>query len=200
MSQPDRYKLLIGGIVPRPIAWVSTRSPDGRLNLAPFSFFCGISSNPMTLCFCPANREDGTTKDTLRNAFLPADGGTGEFVVNMVSHSLAVAMSASAAELPYGESEFDYAKVRSVASEKVNVPRVAECVLAYECRTMQVIQFNPGAPSGGNMVIGEVVGVWAKDGLVNARHHIDAAQLDAIGRMGGMTYCTTRERFDMNRG
>jgi len=200
LSQADRYKLLIGGIVPRPIAWVSTRSPDGKLNLAPFSFFCGISSNPMTLCFCPANREDGSMKDSLRNALPLAEGGTGEFVVNVVSHALAGPMSASAADLPYRESEFAYARVTPEPSRVVQCPRVGEAMLAYECRTLQVLQLKPGVPAGGNMVIGEVVGVFAREGLVNARHHVDAAQLDAIGRMGGNTYCTTRDRFEMARG
>ncbi|MCA9307137.1 MAG: flavin reductase, partial [Phycisphaerales bacterium] len=102
---PDRYKLLIGGIVPRPIAFVSTLSMSNRLNLAPFSFFAGVSSNPMTILFCPANKPDGTDKDTLRNALPVAEGGRGEFVVNVVSHAFARQMSACAEELPFGDSE-----------------------------------------------------------------------------------------------
>src|SRR5580765_603384 len=82
LSQADRYKLLIGCIVPRPIAFVSTVSPSGRLNLAPFSFFNGVGSDPMTLLFCPANKPDGSEKDTLRNCKPVSEGGTGQFVVN----------------------------------------------------------------------------------------------------------------------
>ena len=83
MAAPDRYKLLIGCIVPRPIAFVSTISPDGRaLNLAPFSFFNGVGSNPMTVLFCPVNKPDGSEKDTLRNCKPVDEGGTGQFVVN----------------------------------------------------------------------------------------------------------------------
>lgn len=200
LSGADRYKLLIGGIVPRPIAWVSSRGMDGRVNLAPFSFFCGVSARPMTLCFCPANREDGTMKDTLRNVLPPDEGGTGEFVVNVVSHEHSLKMSATAAELPYGESEFAFAGLTEAKAAVVGCPRVGEAAMAFECRTLKVLQLAPGEASGGNMVIGEVVSVFARDGVVNARHHVDPAQLDAIGRMGGMTYCTTRERFEMQRG
>ena len=78
----ERYKLLIGCIVPRPIAMVTTVSPDGAVNLAPFSFYNGVGSNPMTVLFCPANQPDGSEKDTLRNCKPVAEGGVGEFVVN----------------------------------------------------------------------------------------------------------------------
>ena len=96
ISQPDRYKLLIGLITPRPIAWVSTISPDGRLNLAPFSFFTGVGSNPMLVMFCPANKPDGSEKDSLRNAKPVGEGGQGEFVISIVSHALGAAMSRTA--------------------------------------------------------------------------------------------------------
>src|SRR5215470_5600209 len=107
LSQSDRYKLMIGCIVPRPIAFVSTTSPDGRHNLAPFSFFNGVGSDPMTLLFCPANKPDGTPKDSLRNAQLPADGGLGEFVVNIATEAYERKVAAAAEPLPYGESEFE---------------------------------------------------------------------------------------------
>ena len=116
---PDRYKLLIGGIVPRPIAFVSTLSMSNKLNLAPFSFFAGVSSNPMTILFCPANKPDGTDKDTLRNALPVAEGGRGEFVVNVVSHVFARQMSACAEELPFGDSEFDLSGLTARSSTRV---------------------------------------------------------------------------------
>lgn len=196
----ERYKLLIGGIVPRPIALVSTRSVDGRLNLAPFSFFCGVGSNPMTLLFCPANNDRGEEKDTLRNAKPVEEGGTGEFVVNVVSHAMARRMAACAEPLGYGESEFALSGLTPASSVRVSPPRVGESLLSYECRTVRVIRTNPGAPAGGNVVMGEVVHVHAAEGLVNERHHVDAGMLDAIGRMGGLSYCTTRERFEMPMG
>ncbi|MGH7244361.1 MAG: flavin reductase family protein [Phycisphaerales bacterium] len=200
LPQPDRYKLLIGGVLPRPIALVSSISPSGAPNLAPFSFFSGVGSNPMTMLFCPAAKPDGSDKDTLRNVSLPADGGTGEFVVNVVSYALGRRTAASAEPLPYEESEFVFAGLTPEPSMKVRPQRVAESLLSYECVTRQVIRTNPGAPDSGNIVLGEVVGIRAAPGLINDRHHIDPHLLDAIGRMGGATYCTTRDRFDMPRG
>lgn len=196
----DRYKLLIGLIVPRPIALVSTISADGRTNLAPFSFFCGVGSEPMMLAFCPALDGKGQDKDTLRNALLPADGGTGEFVVNVVTESIARQVAAAAEELPYGQSEFDLTGLTPMPSSVVRPPRVAQCPAAFECVTRQVVRTNPGVPASGTMVLGEIVRVHAIDGILNERLHTDAAKLAAFGRMGGPTYCTTRDRFDLPRG
>lgn len=196
----DRYKLMIGGIVPRPIALVSSMSVSGAHNLAPFSFFAGVSSNPMTLLFCPANKPDGSEKDTLRNVLPVAEGGRGEFVVNIVSHSFAHRMSACAEELPYGESEFDLSGLTMRRSAKIAPPGVAESLLSFECVTQRVIRLNPGMPAGGNIVLGEVVWIHAGDGLLNERHHVDPALLDAVGRMGGMSYSTTRDRLEIPLG
>ncbi|MEO1009425.1 MAG: flavin reductase family protein [Planctomycetota bacterium] len=200
LATGDRYKLLIGTIVPRPIAFVSTASPDGRTNLAPFSFFCGVGSNPMTLAFCPANTDDGGEKDTLRNAKPQGEGGTGEFVVNVATEAIARQVAAAAEALGYGDSEFDLTGLTPAASRVVAPPRVAECPVSFECRTLQVIRTNPGQPAGGNLVLGEVVHVHVRDGLLNDRHHTDAAKLRAFGRMGGPEYCTTRDRFSMPWG
>lgn len=201
LAQVDRYKLLIGGIVPRPIALVSTISPGGHVNVAPFSFFAGVGSNPMTLLFCPANTEQGTEKDSLRNAKPLSEGGTGEFVVNIVSVSIARQMAACAEPLPYGESEFNLAGFTAAPSETIKAPRVAESQISYECKTTQVIRTNPGQPAGGNIVIGEVLRVHVRDEIINDRLHIDAGLLDAIGRMGGPgAYCTTREKIDIPPG
>jgi flavin reductase (DIM6/NTAB) family NADH-FMN oxidoreductase RutF len=200
LASADRYKLLIGAIVPRPIAWVSTVSAEGRPNLAPFSFFNGAGSTPMSLLFCPANKADGSMKDTLRNCLPEAEGGTGEFVVNVVRHAQAGPMSVTAEELPYGESEWSLAGLEAEASGVVRPGRVKGSPLAFECRTHQVIRLAAGVPGGANVVIGRVVAVWAEEGLVNARQHVDAAKLDAIGRMGGDGYCTTRDRLSIPRG
>jgi flavin reductase (DIM6/NTAB) family NADH-FMN oxidoreductase RutF len=200
-SQAERYKLLIGAIIPRPIAFVSTASPDGRhLNLAPFSFFNGVGSNPMTLLFCPANKPDGSEKDTLRNCKPPEEGGTGEFVVNVASHAYAKHVAAASEALPYGESEFDLTGLTMAPSVAVGPPRVKESPVAFECRTVQVVRTNPGAPAGGNIVIGRVVHVFVRDDLINERFHIDPAALDAIGRMGGLGYTRTRDLFEMPMG
>ncbi|HLP84100.1 MAG TPA: flavin reductase family protein [Phycisphaerales bacterium] len=200
LSIQDRYKLMIGAIVPRPIAFVSTISPAGKLNLAPFSFFAGVGSNPMTLLFCPANTPEGEEKDTLRNAKPTSEGGVGQFVVNIITADIAEQMALCAEPLAYGESEFDLARLTPTPSHTVKPPRVAECPVSFECITRNVIRTNPGEPAGGNIVLGEVVHIHVADGFVNDRLHMDYTKLTAIGRMGGMSYCTTKDRFDLPRG
>ncbi len=224
LSQEDRYKLLIGLIVPRPIAWVSTISPPtklhprGQVNLAPFSFFNGVGSNPLMLLFCPANKPDGSEKDTLRNCKFDSDidpitglGGTGEYVVNIVDETHARQMAACAEPLAYGESEFDLAGLRSEPSVIVKPPRVSGSPASFECLTHQIIRTNPGQPGGGNIVLGRVVHIHVRDDLADdafrARFHTDPAKLRAIGRMGGMGYCKTGDlvggaspRFEMVMG
>ncbi len=197
LSIPDRYKLLIGGIVPRPIAFVSTISPGGLPNLAPFSFFSGIGSNPMTLLFCPANHPDGREKDSLRNAEFTERGGVGEFVVNVATEEYARQVAAASEVLPYGESEFDLVGLTQTPSVRVRPPRVLESPVAFECRTREILRLNPGGDRGGNIVVGEVVHLYVRDDLINDRYHIDPEKLRAIGRMGGPVYTRTRDRFEM---
>jgi len=213
ISQADRYKLLIGGVIPRPIAFVSTLSSTGALNLAPFSFFAGVASEPMSLLFCPANRPDGTIKDTLRN-IVEGGGGLadsagkdvdegGEFVINTVSEAFERQMAACAEPLPHGESEFDLSGLTPASSTVVKPPRVAESPLSFECRAMRIIRLAPGVPGGGNIVIGRVVHIHAADSLVNDRFHVDPDKLRAIGRMGGTGYVRTgdpAQRFNMPMG
>lgn len=196
----DRYKLMIGCIVPRPIALVSTVGADGRVNLAPFSFFNGVGSDPMTILFCPVNRTDGGEKDTLRNCKPRAEGGTGEFVVSAAFEAIAREIAAAAEPLPYGESEFDLTGLATAASVRVRAPRVASSPWAFECETVQVVRTNPGRAAGGNVVIGRVVHVHVDDALVDARFHVDPERLRAVGRMGGIGYARTRERYEMPLG
>jgi len=195
----DRYKMLIGSVTPRPIALVSSMSASGHANLAPFSFFTGVGTSPMLITFCSANKRDGGDKDTIRNLD-PEVGGTGEFVVNIVSHAMAPRMSATAEELPYGESEWDLSGLTKAPSRIVAPARVAESPISLECRLWKVIRTNPGVRGGGNMVMGEVVWVHARDGVMDARFHADAGRIDSIGRMGGPTYTRTRDRFDIPPG
>jgi len=195
------YKLMIGAIMPRPIAVVGTRAPDGSsINLAPFSFFCGVGSNPMTLCFCPANDDAGAEKDTLRNAKPMAEGGSGEFTVSVAPHRIIRQIVAAGEDLAYGQSEFELAGLTPVPGVKVRSPRVAESPIAFECRTLQVIRTNVGAPSGGNIVLGAVELIHVDDGVIDARGRLDPARLDLVGRMAGLGYCTTRDRFDLPWG
>jgi len=200
ISIRDRYTLLIGAIVPRPIAFVSTLSTNGEPNLAPYSFFNGVGSNPMTLLFCPVNLPDGSEKDTLRNSKPVAEGGTGEFVVNVAVESYSHEVSAAAESLPSGESEFDLTRLDTAPSRVIKPPRVAASPVAFECRTLQVIRTNPGVPGGGNIVLGEVVHVYVRDEIIDERLRIDPARLQAIGRMGGLSFCRTGDRFELPRG
>jgi flavin reductase (DIM6/NTAB) family NADH-FMN oxidoreductase RutF len=195
LSGTERYKLLIGGILPRPIAVVSTVDGEGRPNLAPFSFFNGIGSDPMTLLFCPSNKPDGAEKDSLRNA-----DASGEFVVNVAPDRIIEKVAAAAEPLPAGQSEFEFAGLDPAPSRVVAPPRLSVSPLSYECRTLQVLRLNPGVSGGGNVVIGEVVHVFVEDDLIDERYRIDPAGLDLVGRMGGFEYARTRDRFRVRAG
>lgn len=189
----DTYRLLIGGIVPRPIAWVSTVAPDGRRNLAPFSFFTAICSVPPTLCFAPGRTPGGGKKDTLANV-----EATGEFVVNVVGEAHAAAMSHTAATVAPDIDEFALAGLVAVPSTVVRPPRVAGVPVAYECRVAQVVHVGGDHPGAGSLVIGTVVRIhvaaaaW-RDGRIDT----DAAR--QVGRAAGDDYVRTRDRFAMRR-
>ena len=195
----DRYKLLIGSVVPRPIAFVSTISPAGAHNLAPYSFFTAVGSNPMTLLFCPATKPDGSDKDTLRNCLPPEEGGVCEFWSTWL-RDLCAKGGCRGRDAPYGESEFDLTGLTPLPSSKVRPPRLAQSPVAFECETVQILRTAPDRPASGNVVMGRVVYIHVDDVLINDRFHIDADRLEAIGRMGGLEYCRTRDRFEMPRG
>jgi len=191
----DIYKLMIGAIVPRPIALVSTISVDGIRNLAPFSFFTGISSKPPLICFCPGPRsESGPRKDTLINVSM-----TKEFVVNIVSEEIAEAMNLTSGEYPSGVDEFEVAGLTPAPSDLVKPPRVAESHVSMECRVALAIEFGD-EPGGGNLIVGEILRFHLDERVISENLRIDPDKLRAIGRMGGPTgYTRTRDRFDMIR-
>lgn len=190
----EAYQWMIAAITPRPIAWVSTVSAAGVANLAPFSFFSGVTSNPPTLMFVPVNNRDGRAKDTVRNI-----EETREMVVNVVSADLAAAMSATAAALPPEESEFAYAGLAATPSLRVKPPRVAEARVAFECTLHSIVKIGEGA-GAANVVFGLIQCAHVVEAVLDAAGKIDAAKLDAVGRMGGNDYCYTRERFELERG
>jgi flavin reductase (DIM6/NTAB) family NADH-FMN oxidoreductase RutF len=200
LSQAERYRLMIGCIVPRPIAFVSTVSPDGAPNLAPYSFFNGVGSEPMTMMFCPANKPDGSDKDTLRNCRPIEEGGTGEFVVNLAMEDYQRQVAAAGEPLAHGDSEFDLTGLTQAPSRVVKPPRLAESPVSFECRTLQVLRLAPELPGGANLVLGEVVHIFVVDDLVDDRLRVLPDRLPAIGRLGGLGYCTIRDRFEMPRG
>ena len=189
----DVYKLMLGAIVPRPIAFVSSISPEGILNLAPFSFFTGISAHPPVICFAPMIRgSDGLKKDTLRNI-----EATGEFVVNVVSEDFAQQMNICSTEFTPDVDEFDASGLTPLPSDLVKPPRVKESRVQMECRLFEIVHVSP-KPLGGSLVLGEVLRFHVDDSLFDD-YKIDPDKLCPIGRMGGPTYTRTTDRFDMVR-
>jgi flavin reductase (DIM6/NTAB) family NADH-FMN oxidoreductase RutF len=189
----DIYKLMVGVIVPRPIAFVSSISADGVLNLAPFSFFTGISANPPVICFSPMVRSsDGARKDTLRNI-----EATKEFVINVVSEDFASQMNVCAAEFTPDVDEFAASGLTPLDSDLVKPPRVKESRVNMECRLVQIVTVSE-KPLGGSLVIGEVLRFHIADELFRDSK-IDPDLLRPIGRMGGPTYTRVTDRFDMVR-
>ena len=182
--------VLTGVIVPRPIAFVSTMSPDGEVNLAPYSFFNAVSYS--NVVFSSSRHVGNKSKDTLRNI-----EETGEFVVNIVVDSIAEAMNATAAEYPEGEDEFGIAGLSHAPSQIVKPPRVAESPVNIECKLDQIVQIGSGAHEHG-LVIGTILLMHVRDDVIDG-HRIDQAKLMATGRMAGNMYCRTNDRFEMVR-
>lgn len=193
LSIADAYKLLIGTIVPRPIAWVSTQSKNGQKNLAPFSFFNGICSNPPSLLFCPVNHPDGHEKDTLRNI-----RETKQFVVNIASENVVAQMNQTSANYPAEISEFEQAGLTPAASRLLNVPRVLEAPASFECELIQIIAVGPGGTGSGHVVIGKIVFAHFAEGVYrDGKVMID--QLKPVARLGGLAYCPVRDIFELPR-
>ena len=195
----ERYELLTGVVTPRPIAFVSSRSPEGHDNLAPFSFFNAAGMEPMSFVFSVGTPSDGRDKDTLRNASLINEGGLGCFVVNVAVEAYARQMAATAEELPPDESELELAGFTAVACRKIAAPRIAESPVSFECETTHVVRLGEG-PSSGTLVVGRCVHVWIREDLLDERGRVDPARLATIGRMRGNLYCRTRELFRLPRG
>ncbi len=193
LSPRDAYAWMISTITPRPIAWVSTISADGRTNLAPFSFFQGVCANPPTLMFVPVNTRDGAKKDTTRNI-----EAVPEFVVNLVPFALAEKMNATSAMLPHGESEFEKFDIASTPSEKVRPPRVAAAPVAFECVLDRIVHIGEG-PLAANVMFGRILVAHIADGTLSADGKPDPAKLDLIARLGGGAYARTAERFSLER-
>lgn len=194
LSLPDRYKLIIGSVVPRPIAWVSTRSKAGKLNLAPFSYFNAVCTNPPTILFCPAVRgSDGVKKDTLVNV-----EETGEFVVNIVTDDVVEKMNQTAAEYDYGVSEFEKTGLTPAASEIVKPPRVQESPINMECTLQQIIPVGDGSRGSGFIVLGTIVRFHVRPDIYD-NGKIITEKLKPVGRLAGTNYCHVREIFSLAR-
>jgi flavin reductase (DIM6/NTAB) family NADH-FMN oxidoreductase RutF len=191
------YKLMIGAIVPRPIGWISTVDADGNANLAPYSFFNAVCSNPPHVLFCASVRakpkEGSDHKDTLNNV-----RATGEFVVNIVTAPLAEAMNQSSGDYPRGVSEFAMAGVTPAPSAVVRPPRVLESPIHFECAVSQIIEVSP-LPGGATIVLGRVLHVHVDDALLIGTDKIDTLRLAPIGRLAGASYTHVDDVFDLAR-
>lgn len=187
-SVADNYKLLTNLVVPRPIAWVTSQGPDGVVNLAPFSFFNAVGSDPLYVLFSVGLNDAGEAKDTARNV-----RASGEFVVNLVTEELFDAMNLSAADFPPGQSELEAAGLHAAPSARVKVPRVAESQASMECRL-----HSEQALGENTLFIGEVVMFHVADQLIGPNLHVNG--FAPIGRLGSPSvYCRTTDRFDVPR-
>ena len=193
-SFKDNHRLMIGSIVPRPIAFVSTKSKNGILNLAPFSYFNGVCSNPPTIMFAPARRGyDGLTKDTLNNI-----RDTEEFVVNIVSEEIVEPMVACATDFEKEVNEFEVSGLTPVDSVKVAPPCVKESKVSFERKLQTIVPVGEAEPGGGFVVIGNIV-MFHVDDDVYRDGRIDLDALKPVGRLAGNNYSRINDVFTVVR-
>lgn len=193
LSARDAYGWMSGTIIPRPIAWVSTISADGCPNLAPFSFFQGVTANPPTLMFVPVNDRNGGKKDTVRNL-----EQVPEFVVNLVNGALTEQMNQTATTLPYGQSEFERFGVVPAPSSRVRPPRVAAAPVAFECRLDRIVLIGEG-PLAAHVVFGRILLAHVDEAVLDAQGLPAVEKLDLIGRLSGNAYARLTDRFEVKR-
>ena len=187
-TKADNYKLLTNLVVPRPIAWISSVSQAGVVNLAPFSFFNAVGSAPLYVVVGIGLRDSGELKDTAKNI-----QSTGEFVVNFVTENLLEAMNISAIDFPPDESELTAAHLRTLPSDRIKTQRLADVDASLECKLFKAL------PLGANtLYIGEVVMFHVADRLMGPRMHVNG--FAPIGRLGSPSvYCRTTDRFEIPR-
>lgn len=194
LAWKDAYKLMVGSILPRPIALVSTINKEGIANIAPFSFFTAISAEPMLVCFSPMRRgTDGSKKDTLLNI-----ESTNEFVINIVSEEIVEKMNITATEFPSEVDEFIESGFTKEQSVLVTPPRVKESLVQLECTLHEVLHFGD-APGAGSLVIGKVESIHISDELY-FDGKIETRKLNPVGRMAGSMYTKSiSDMFELQR-
>ena len=205
MPLRDSYQLLIGSVVPRPIAFISSIAPDGTNNLAPFSFYMGVSGEPPTVAVAINRKgfrrdkltgeikQPGIAKDSLNNIET-----TREFVINLVNEEIAEAMNKTSADYPAEMDEFQIAGLTPVPSVVVKAPRVAESPINMECKVQQIVYLG----QEGNqtwLVVAEVLRYHIKDDFLNQNGTINLEKLHPVGRLSGNWYSTSRELFELIR-
>jgi len=194
LDPTEQYKLVTGLVVPRPIGWIGTYDAEGQPNLAPYSFFQAVSGSPPVVLFSGGRANDrpgSKEKDSVVHA-----RESGVFTCNLVNKTLAEGMNASSASLPRGESEFALAGLTPVRGDKVGAPRVAEASASMECEVIKIVELDP--PSSSTVVFGQVKAFHVDDDILDGTR-INHDRLDAIGRMAGSGYVTTKDGFDLTR-
>lgn len=192
LDRKSAHDVMVGVALPRPIAFISTAGENGIYNLAPYSFFIPLSAKPAIVGVGIGRKRDGSKKDTLVNIEFSRD-----FVINVVTESLAEAMNQTSGEYPPEVDEFQVAKLTPEKADLVKAPMVAESPVRMECRLLQILEYGE-FPSIQNFVIGEVIRVHVKDEFW-ADGEIQSSRLKMIGRMGGDSYCRTTNIFEMKR-
>ena len=180
----DRYKLLTGLVIPRPIGWVESIDAEGHRNLAPYSYFNVVAATPPTAIFS-TGRPQGRIKDTLANVI-----ATGEFTLNIVDESLTAKMHASSAEYPANVDEFEEVGLTAASGESVSAPMVVEAKAVLECRVSQIVDL--GDPVTASVVFGDIVRLHIADEILDGTR-INHKRLRAVGRIAGNTYVTTAD-------
>ena len=189
----DNYKFLIGSIIPRPIAVISTRNIDGSNNLAPFSFFTAISAKPMIVAFCPMTRSsDGELKDTVKNILRER-----EFVVNFCTEANYERVNLASTELPYGEDEYKFANLTAIDSQIVKAKRMKESPIHFECVFRDMLSYG-NTPGTGSLITGEVKLVHIDESIMKDGK-IQTDLLQAVGRGSGNDWFKTDSVFQMER-
>jgi flavin reductase (DIM6/NTAB) family NADH-FMN oxidoreductase RutF len=193
MPVPEVYQHLVSVVTPRPIAWVTTVSPTGVVNLAPFSFFNAFGANPPIVVFSPTLRRDGSKKDTLLNL-----EHLGEFVVNAAVTPLAEQVNLTAKEIPAEDSEVELAGLATTPSLKVKPPRVVESPVHLECVVRQIIPCGTGAIAP-NLVVGEIVLIHIVERVLDEKGRVDPRKLQTVARLGQEFWCHTSDLFEQKR-
>lgn len=185
------YRLCTGFVNPRPIALVSTISPDGKHNLAPYSFYNMISANPPVVVLGPSLRRDGSSKHTLINV-----EATREFAIATVTEDIGPQMAKCAADLAYGESEFEFSGLTPAPASKIKAPLVKEAKANLECTLRQVIRTGD-QPGSAAIVLGDIVAIHVDDAVLDAEGQVDPHKLRTVGRMGGQWYCNVTAPYEL---
>ncbi|MCP1373771.1 flavin reductase family protein [Dyella lutea] len=193
LSAEEAYRWLTATVTPRPIAWVSSVSAAGVTNLAPFSFFQVICDQPPTLMVNVGLNPGGRLKDTLVNA-----RETGQLVIHLVNAAMAPAMNESAATLPPEVSEIEVCGLETAPGIRVAVPRLLRAPVAFECEVAEIIPYPDESPRHF-LIFARVLLAHIDDAVMADGRHVDPGKLDLVGRMGGVWYATTRDRFAMKR-